>query len=88
MIELAPQSAESYYVRGMALAALGREREAIAEFDEALMRRPELVYPLRARAEARRRLGDEARASADLAELSRKEAERNNCALCLDPFRY
>jgi len=55
---LVAQQAESHYARGLALGAMGRDSAAIAAFDEALARRPELVYPLAARAAAHDRLGD------------------------------
>jgi len=74
-------------VRGAALSALGRDRDAIADFDESLRRRPELIYPLRARAASYDRLGESARAAADREEARRRE-ERESSAVCLDPFRY
>ncbi len=40
MLSQAPHWAESRYARGLALAGLGRCREAIASFDEALRRQP------------------------------------------------
>ena len=88
LVALDPQDARSYYARGVALAKLGRDREALADFDDALRRRPELVYPLGARADARERLCDPARAAADRAEAARKQAEHPAYAVCLDTFRY
>lgn len=85
---LAPQWAETYYLRGVALAGLGRDRAAIAAFDESLRRRPELIYPLYARADAYERLGDAPRAAADRAAAGRRESDGLDCALCRDPFRY
>ena len=52
LVAVVPQQAESHFARGRALAALGRCREAIPSFDEAIRRRPELAYPLAARADA------------------------------------
>ncbi len=88
LVALAPQQAESHYARGRALSAMGRDQEALAEFDEAVEGRPELVYPLLARADCLERLEDEARAAADRAAAAALTAERPQCRLCLDPFRY
>ena len=82
-----PQQAESHYAHGVALAALGRDSAAIAEFDVALSQKPELVYPLEARAAALERLGAPDRAQTDRAAFADK-ARDNGCASCLDPFRY
>jgi len=88
LVTLVPQQAESHYARGRALAELDRDKEALAEYNEAIRQRPELVYPLRARADCLERLGDSAGARADHATADRLAAERRNCRLCLDPFRY
>ena len=88
LITLAPQMGESYYARGVALTKLGRDEEAIREFTEAIRRRPELLYPLRARADSYERTGDLMRAAADHAEAATREKTRMYCAPCSDPFRY
>lgn len=88
LVQLAPQMGESYYSRGVALAGLGRHGEAIREFSEAVRKRPELVYPLRARAASYRMNGGTARADSDEAAARKKEKEPSGCAPCLDPFRY
>lgn len=84
---MVPQQGETYYARGVALAGLGRMREAIEAYDEAIRIRPDLVYPLHARADAREALGDTLLARADQEQAAAKEKD-NACALCLDPFRY
>jgi tetratricopeptide (TPR) repeat protein len=84
---MVPQQGETHYARGVALAGLGRMREAIEAYDEAIRIRPELVYPLSARADAREALGDTLLARADREQAAAKERD-NACALCLDPFRY
>jgi tetratricopeptide (TPR) repeat protein len=88
LLALAPQQGETHYVLGMALAGMSRYQAAINSFDESLRRRPELVYPLRARAAAYERLGDTLRASADREAAEREEREHPHYAVCLDPFRY
>jgi tetratricopeptide (TPR) repeat protein len=85
---LAPQQGETHYALGVALAGLGHWREAIRSYDESLRRRPELIYPLRARAAAYRSLGDSLQASIDIEEVARRERENASCAVCKDPFRY
>lgn len=87
LLALAPQQGETYYALGSALAGLRHWREAIAAFDEALRRRPELVYPLRARAAAFAALGDTVQSGSDVAEAERRERD-GSYAVCLDPFRY
>jgi tetratricopeptide (TPR) repeat protein len=84
---MVPQQGETYYARGVALAGLGRMRESIEAYDEAIRIRPDLVYPLHARADAREALGDTLLARADREQAAAKERD-NACALCLDPFRY
>lgn len=86
LVELAPQDGRSYYVRGVVRAVSGRHEEAVSDFEEALRRMPELVYPITARAESYEALGAPERASADRAAAAR--AARDACAYCLDPFRY
>jgi tetratricopeptide (TPR) repeat protein len=88
LVAQVPQQGESHYALGSALAGLGRSREAILAFDESLRRRPELIYPLRARAEARRQLGDSTLAAADLEEVARRERDGSGWAVLVDPFRY
>jgi tetratricopeptide (TPR) repeat protein len=88
LVTLVPQQGESYYARGVALSGLGRDRDAIADFDESLRRKPELIYPLRARATSYDRLGDSGRAAADRDEARRREERQPNYAVSLDPFRY
>ena len=88
LVRLVPQQAESHYALGMALQGMGRLGEALRAFDEALVRRPELIYPLRARADVYERLGDMKRAADDRAEAARREAEHSGYAVSLDPFRY
>ena len=83
---MASQDAIADYVHGVALAGVGRDEEAVTAFSDALRKRPELVYPLLARAEARLRLGDREGAAADRAAAGR--ARRDGCAMCVDPFRY
>lgn len=89
MVAHTPQDAESFYARGMALAGLRRAREAVADFDEVLRRRPELIYPLAARAEVYELLGDAIRAQADRAEFARRsqgEGGCRGCGVCVDPL--
>jgi tetratricopeptide (TPR) repeat protein len=83
-----PQQGESHYALGTALAGLGRSREAILAFDESLRRRPELIYPLRARAALYEQLGDSVRATSDFGEIDRREREESGWAVLEDPFRY
>lgn len=83
---MAPQQGETHYARGVALAGLGRPREAVDAYDEALRIRPELVYPLRARADASEALGDTLRARSDREAADAKEP--NAFAPAVDPFRY
>jgi len=87
LVQLVPQQGESHYALGMALLGLKRYEEAVRAFDEAQRRRPELVYPLRARADAYERLGDATRAAEDRAEVARLEAE-HPYDVSMDPFRY
>ncbi len=87
LVQFVPQQGESHYALGVALAGLERYEEAVHAFDEAQRRRPELVYPLRARADAYERLGDRGRAEEDRAEVTRREAERPY-DVSVDPFRY
>jgi tetratricopeptide (TPR) repeat protein len=88
LVEMVPQQGETWYALGEALTGLGRYGEAIHAYDESLRRRPELIYPLRGRAEAYRRMGDERRARSDLDEAARREREGSTYAAVLDPFRY
>lgn len=88
LVEMVPQQGETWYALGEALTGLGRYGEAIHAYDESLRRRPELLYPLRGRAEAYRRMGDEARATSDLELAARREREGSTYAAVLDPFRY
>ena len=83
-----PQQAESHHAMGVALTGLRRWPEAIASFDEALRRRPDLIYPLQSRAAAYAAAGDTAHAAADLAEAERRMRVESLCAACRDPFRY
>ena len=83
---MVPQQGETYYARGVALAGLQRWSEAVEAYDEALRIRPDLVYPLRTRADAREALGDTLLARADREEAASKEP--NAYAPALDPFRY
>jgi len=88
LVEMVPQQGETWYALGEALTGLGRYGEAIHAYDESLRRRPELIYPLRGRAEAYRRMGDASRAESDLEEAARREREESTYAVVLDPFRY
>jgi len=88
LVTMAPQQGESHHALGVALAGMGKLREAVDAFGEALRRKPELIYPLRERAGAYRRLGEFARASEDSAETIRKEREESGDASAMDPFRY
>jgi hypothetical protein len=72
----------------VALALVGRDRDAVADFDRARGIRPELVYVVEARARSWERLGDDARAAADRDSATRLRSENAHCALCVDPFRY
>lgn len=88
LLELAPQQGESHYVLGVALAGLGRYRDAVAAYEQGLRLRPELIYPLTARAEALDRLGEHALAATDREEVERRRRRDAPCAVCEDPFRY
>ncbi|HVP30515.1 MAG TPA: hypothetical protein VMW35_15265 [Myxococcota bacterium] len=92
LIALASANGESFYPRGVALAALGRLDGALADFDETLRRRPDLVYPLLARAACLERLGDTARAAADRAEAKAQGAGTvrpgEGCGVCFDPLHF
>ena len=88
LVALAPQWAPSHYVHGVALAAAGRDEDAVAAFDLALAQQPELVYPLEARAASHERLGQVASALADRAEAADKARPGRGCGYCLDPYRY
>jgi tetratricopeptide (TPR) repeat protein len=85
---MAPQQGESHYALGVALAGIGRLPEAIQSFDESLRRRPELIYPLQARADAYERLGEASLADADRREADRRRQEGSGYAPGRDPFRY
>jgi tetratricopeptide (TPR) repeat protein len=56
---------EGYYQRGLAHERLGEHMEAIADFDSAIAEFPDAPYTYRARASARRALGDDEGADAD-----------------------
>ena len=88
LVAQVPQQGESHYALGVALAGLNRVAEAIRAFDESIRRRPELIYPLRARADAYERLGDLVRAAEDRDEAARRDRDDSGCAACRDPFRY
>lgn len=88
LVALAPRSAESYFARGVALTGLRQDSAAVLDFTESLRRRPELIYPLRARALAYERVGDRLRAAADRQRADQLEREHPTEAVCLDPFRY
>lgn len=83
-----PQRAESRHARGVARTMLGREREAIADFDRAASIRSEPVYVVEARLGARGRIGDSVGVRLDRDAAARLRAEHEGCAACLDPFRY
>lgn len=87
-VEIAPESAQSFHARGVALAGLGRYGEAITDFDRTLTLRPELVYALAGRANAREQTGDAAGAAEDRAAFESQRAAHATCAMCLDPYRY
>lgn len=87
LVATVPQQGESHYALGVALSGMGRWGEAVAAFDEALRRRPDLIYPLSARADARDRLGDAAGAAADRETAAGKTRDRAY-AIAVDPFRY
>ena len=88
LVKNVPQQAESWHARGVALALLGRDADAIDDFDHAAKLRPELVYVVESRLRSLERLGEVDRAQADRAALEKLHAEHDNCAMCLDPFRY
>jgi tetratricopeptide (TPR) repeat protein len=88
LLQLAPQQAESHYARGVALLALGRDRDAVPEFDAALRIRPELAYVFEARALAHERLDLAEQAAADRAAFVEVTERQRNCAPCRDPYRY
>jgi len=88
LVAAAQQQAESYYARGVALAGLGRDREAVADFERAERMRPELVYVREAGARAWARLGDAGRAAAERAAADSVRGEGGRYAVCQDPFRY
>jgi tetratricopeptide (TPR) repeat protein len=84
-----PHTGESYYARGVALAALGRAQPAVDDFSTVLRMRPELVYPLAARAEAYAKLGEAGRAAADRADAARRsegQGRCRGCGTCFDPL--
>jgi tetratricopeptide (TPR) repeat protein len=87
LVSTAGHLAESHYVRGRALQGLGRHAEAVRDFTTAIAIRPELVYPLAARAASYAALGDD-RAQADLAAAASVRDAHRRCAPCVDPFRY
>ena len=87
LVAVVPQQAESHHALGVALAGLGRWSEARAAFDEAMARRPELIYPLRARADVLDHLGDTTGATMDREKAATMERDGPH-ALAVDPFRY
>jgi tetratricopeptide (TPR) repeat protein len=88
LVATAPQQAESFYARGVALGMLGRYPEARADFYRAARIRPELVYVRDATARTDVYLGDDLLAAAHRRVADSLRAERSGCAVCLDPFRY
>lgn len=88
LVDAVPQQGESWYARGVALSLLGRDRDAVTDFDRAAAIRPELVYVVEARARSFERLGEAARAAADREAAERLRTEQRQCAACVDPFRY
>ncbi len=87
LVAMAPQWAPSHYAHGVALAAVGRDEDAIAAFDIAFDQ-PQLVYPLEARAASRERLGQTTDAVADRQEAANRARAAGGCAYCMDPYRY
>jgi hypothetical protein len=67
------------------LALAGRQREAIAAYDEALSRRPDLAYMRRDRAAAYEALGEPESAAGDRA-AARAAAGPGGCGVCGDPW--
>jgi len=63
-VEVEP-SANGFYQRGQTYASLGQPDKAIADFDRAIAESPNSPYIYRARAEAKRSLGDMAGYQAD-----------------------
>jgi tetratricopeptide (TPR) repeat protein len=88
LLALAPANAEHRYVRGAALAALDRCAEAIADFDETLRARPELVFPLAARAACHERLGHADEAASDRAAARARTDAGSGCGVCFDPLHF
>lgn len=88
LVKNVPQQAESWYARGVALALLGRDADAVVDFAQARAMRPELVYVTEAQAAAFERLGQMDRANAARELLVEARERYENCAMCLDPFRY
>ena len=87
LVGVVPQQAESYYARGVALALLQRDREAVRDFDRAAEMRPELVYVIETRLAVLERLGETERAAVDRDTFERLRAEKSGCPSCLDPFQ-
>src|SRR5438094_917929 len=88
LVQMESHVGTSFYVRGKARAALGRHKEAIADFTEAIRLHPELVYPRIARSESYTRVGDSRRAVEDRAAADRAIRDNWFCTPCTDPFRY
>lgn len=88
LVAVEPNFGPADYVRGRARAIAGRYREEIADYNETLHRRPELVYPLFARAASYERLGDWRQAAIDRNLANAKVPQKSWCGNCYDPFRY
>jgi tetratricopeptide (TPR) repeat protein len=86
LLRMSPSNAESLYVRGRVSALAGRPREAIADYDDVLGRRPELAYVRRDRATAYEALGEPESAAGDRG-AARAAAEAGaGCGVCGDPW--
>jgi tetratricopeptide (TPR) repeat protein len=71
----AKPSLEGYYQRGQAYEALREHQKAIADYDSAINEFREAPYAYRARATAKRNLGDSEGATADESSADRIEAD-------------
>ncbi|MCB0573135.1 MAG: tetratricopeptide repeat protein, partial [Saprospiraceae bacterium] len=75
-LESKPDDAEQYYNRGLSLLNLDRARDAIRDFNKTLEINPDFARAYRARGNAYLKIGDTAKADADLAEWERRNNGR------------
>ena len=88
LVALVPQRATSYFARGRVLAARGEFEAAIGDFTLAHNMRPELAYPVAARAACYELLGNDDRAAEDRVLAEGIAGGYSDCSVFRDPFRW